>query len=130
MLRSCSSWDAYRQIYSGNVDPRRVAEFLLLSDEFPRSVRFCLASFDSALRRISGVPEHKFSNKAERLSGRLLAELQFSTIEEVFEEGLHGYLDRLQLEINDLGEALFDAYIFQPFNTPLEEFAQQQQQQQ
>jgi hypothetical protein len=60
----------------------------------------------------------------------LLAELQFSTIDDIFEEGLHAYLDLLQQKLNAVGEELFNAYIFQPFNSLEEEIQQQQQQQQ
>ena len=129
VLRSCSAWDTFRQSNRAEVDPRRVAEFLILSEDFPRSVRFCMSAFDSALRRLSGVPEGRYSNPGEKLSGRLLAELQFSSVEDVFEPGLHDYLDVLQQRFNDIGEALFATYISHPFSNPVEEFQQQQQQQ-
>jgi hypothetical protein len=64
------------------------------------------------------------------LAGRLEAELQFSTIDEVFAGGLHGYLDTLQGKLNDVGGALFNAYIFQPFNNLEEEIMVQQEEQQ
>ena len=38
VLRSCSAWDAYKSIYGADVHPRLVAEILLLSEDFPRSV--------------------------------------------------------------------------------------------
>ena len=129
LLRSCSAWDAYRQIHA-DVEPRRVAEFLLLSEDFPRSVHYCLSAFDAALRSISGVPPRRFSNPAEKLSGRLLAEIQFSSIDDIFTEGFHEYLDSLQQKFNAIGEALFATYIFQPFSIASEEIQQQQQQQQ
>jgi hypothetical protein len=47
--------------------------FLLLHEEFPRSVRFCAEELDAALRRISGVPAGRFANAAEQRSGRMLA---------------------------------------------------------
>jgi uncharacterized alpha-E superfamily protein len=131
ILRSCSAWDAYKTIHGAEVHPKLVAEFLLLSQDFPRSVRFCAGELNSALRRISGVPEGRFCNDAEKLAGRLVAELQFSTIEEVFAEGLHIYLDRLQAKLNAIGEAMFNAYIFQAFHSMEEEiFVQQEEQQQ
>jgi uncharacterized alpha-E superfamily protein len=129
VLRSCSGWDAYRQIHGADLGPRRVAEFLLLSEDFPRSVEFCIVALDSALRRISGVQQGRYSNEAEKLSGRLVAEVQFSGIEDIFNLGLHDYLDLLQQRFNQIGAALFAAYIFQPFNET-EDLQQQQQQQQ
>jgi uncharacterized alpha-E superfamily protein len=129
ILRSCSAWDAYKAIRGAEVSPRLVADFLLLSEDFPRSVEFCVAMLDSSLRAISGSPAGRFNNRAEKLCGRLLAELQFSTIDDIFEVGLHGYLDLLQQKLNAVGDELFNAYIFQPFNTMEEEIQQQQQQQ-
>ena len=68
---------------------------------------------------------------AERLTGRLLAEVQFCTIDEVFERGLHQYLDDLQLKLNAIGAAIFNAYFFQQIKTMDEEiFVQQEEQQQ
>jgi uncharacterized alpha-E superfamily protein len=130
VLRSCSAWDAYKSIYGADVHPRQVAEFLLLNDNFPRSVRFCVTELNHALRRISGVPEGHFCNDGEKLTGRFLAELQFSTVDEIFEIGLHKYLDEAQLKLNNIGDALFRAYIFQPFQNPDEEHMVQQEEQQ
>ena len=131
VLRSCSGWDAFKSIYGAEVHPRHVAEFLLLNEDFPRSIRFCVERLNDSLRRISGVSERRFSNDAEKLCGRFAAELQFCTIEEVFESGLHDYLDLVQLKLNNIGAALFNAYIFQAFDTSNEEqFVQQEEQQQ
>jgi len=131
ILRSCSAWDAYKSIYGADVHPKLVAELLVLSEDFPRSVRFCCQELDTALRKISGVAEGRFVNDAERHAGRLLAELQFSTVEEIFERGLHGYLDDLQIKLSRIGEALFNAYFFLSFAAFDEvQFVQQEEQQQ
>jgi len=131
ILRSCSAWDAFKSNYGAGVHPRDVADFLMLNENFPRSVRFCADRLNDALRSISGVSERRFSNDAEKLCGRLVAELQFCTIEEIFEAGLHDYLDRLQLKLNKIGDALFNAYIFKTFGTnEPEQLVQQEEQQQ
>lgn len=130
VLRSCSAWDAYKAIYGAEVQPALVAEFLLLTDDFPRSVRFSVRHLNSVLRRISGVQDGRFSNVAEKLAGRLLAELQFSTADDIFEIGLHSYIDILQGKLNAIGDALFQAYIFQPFQTPDDNELRQQEEQQ
>src|SRR4029079_17233736 len=57
VLRSCSALEAYRKVYVGQVAPWRVAEFIITHPAFPRSVRFCVDSFDAALHRISGSHE-------------------------------------------------------------------------
>ncbi|WP_438481558.1 alpha-E domain-containing protein [Oleiharenicola lentus] len=131
VLRSCSAWDGYKALHGAEIQPALVADFLLLSDEFPRSVRFCVRHLNNALRRISGVAEGRFTNDAEKLAGRLLAEFQFSTADDVFDIGLHTYIDVAQAKLNAIGDALFQAYIFQPFQTPEDyELRQQEEQQQ
>jgi len=130
VLRSCSAWDAYKSLNGVDVHPRQVAEFLLLDDTFPRSLRFCVAELNRAVRRISGVAEGHFCNDAEKLTGRLLAELQFGTIDEIFEIGLHRYLDEAQTKLNNIGEAVFRAYIYQSFLNPDSEHMVQQEEQQ
>ena len=130
VLRSCSAWDSYKSIYGAEITPRLVAEFLLLNEDFPRSIRFCIAELNLALRRISGVAEGRFCNDAEKLAGRLAAELQFSTIDEIFTAGLHDYLDLLQMKLNNIGAAMFNTYIFQPFQVEDSQHMVQQEEQQ
>src|SRR5258706_3072441 len=131
ILRSCSAWDIFKSAYGAEVHPRNVADLLMLNEDFPRSVRFCVERLNDALRRISGVSERRFSNDAEKLCGRLAAELQFTTVEEVFDAGLHDYLDQVQLKLNNIGDAMFKTYIFHEFATnDAGHFVQQEEQQQ
>jgi uncharacterized alpha-E superfamily protein len=130
MLRSCSAWDAYKALHGADVRPRLVAEFLMLSPDFPRSGRFCIEQLNRALRRISGVADGRFSNDAEKLCGRLLAELHFSSADDIFRPDLHSYIDGFQAKLNAVGEALFQAYILQAFENGSETAWRQQEEQQ
>jgi hypothetical protein len=89
-----------------------------------------VSELNRAIRRISGVAEGNFCNDAEKLTGRFLAELQFSTVDEIFDRGLHQYLDEAQTKLNDIGAALFQSYISQPFQNPDGEHMVQQEEQQ
>src|ERR1700742_3584730 len=42
VLKSCSAFEAYRKIHTGQVTPWSVAEFIILHDAFPRSLPFCV----------------------------------------------------------------------------------------
>ncbi len=44
--------------------------------------------------------------------------------------GLHQYLDDAQMKLNNIGAALFNAYIFQPFESPDGAHMVQQEEQQ
>jgi len=114
ILRSCSSHDAYRKFYVAQVEPDKVVEFLILNEFFPRSIRSCAGALDIALRRISGTQEERFTNQAEKLSGRLVAELNYSALEDIKTVGMHKYMDELQVKLNAIGEAIFQTYLFSP----------------
>jgi uncharacterized alpha-E superfamily protein len=110
VLRSCSAFEAYRKLHTGQVTPWSVAEFIILHDRFPRSIRFCIDSLDLALHRISGSDRTHFANEAERLSGRLRSELHYTTIGEVFRAGLHEWLDGTQGRLIEIGSAMHRQY--------------------
>lgn len=110
VLRSCSAFEAFRKIYRGQVTPWTVSEFIILHDQFPRSVRFCIDAMDDALHRISGCDRAHFSNEAERLCGRLSSELTYTTTAEIFRTGLHEYLDGIQSRLIEIGNAMHRQY--------------------
>lgn len=87
VLRGCSAFEAYHHRYVDEVQPWNVAEFLILSPNFPRSIRFCVSTLDYHLRSITATSEGQFSNSAEQLSGRLRSELLYTTIEEIVQRG-------------------------------------------
>lgn len=120
VLKSCSAFEAYRKVYTGQVTPARVTEFIILHDHFPRSIRFCIDALTSALHRISGCDRTHYSNEAERLAGRLTSDLNYTTINEIFKTGLHEYLDRTQGRLIEIGEAMQDTYTNWLEDTPNE----------
>jgi uncharacterized alpha-E superfamily protein len=138
ILKSCSAHEAYRKIYVAQVEPSKICEFLILHADFPRSIRFCVQQLDDSLRRISGSSDEHFRNNTDRLSGRLASQMNYTTIEEIFARGVHTYMDDLQLGFNEIGEAIYHAYMFsQPMdlekeiqNQQLRQFQHSQQQQQ
>ncbi len=110
VLKSCSALEAYRKIYVDQVAPWKVAEFIITHAEFPRSIRFSVDSLDSALHRISGSSEAKYANEVERLSGRLRSDLDYASIADIFEFGLHEYLETIQERLVELSDALYSTY--------------------
>lgn len=113
ILRSCGAMGAFRTAQR-EINAVGVTDFLMFSREFPRSVRYCIEKVDISLHRISGTPRGTFSNEAEREAGRLLAELNFGSTENIFEAGLHGYLDALQGRLNHIGGEIFETYVLMP----------------
>jgi len=110
VLRSCSAREAYLKIYEGQVTVPGVVEFLILHPSFPRSIRFSVDHLDRMLHRISGGSPLSFTNEAERMSGLLRSTIDYAKVETIIENGLHQYLDGIQLGLSDIAGALAKTY--------------------
>lgn len=101
LLKSASAYEMYRK-RSQRITPTGVAAFLILDREFPRSIRVCFEQAEASLHQIVGTPIGTWQNSVERTLGRLRSELDYMTIEEILQSGLHEFLDRLQVQINQI----------------------------
>lgn len=109
LLRSVSAYEMYRK-RQHRIIPTGVAEFLILDREFPRSIRFCLMQAERSLHQITASPPNTWSNPAERSLGRLRSELDYLTIEEIIQTGLHECLTHLQKQIYNVGNNVFETF--------------------
>lgn len=109
LLGSTSALEAYRQAV-GELQPSSVVAFLVLDRSFPRAIRFCLLKADTALRRISGTPAGSFVNPVERTLGRICAELNYTSVEDILQHGLHEYLDELQIAMNEVDQQICSTF--------------------
>ena len=113
ILRSCGAMGAFRATRN-EITAHSVTEFLIFSPDFPRSVRYCIGKINSTLHRISGSSHGTFSSEAERLTGRMLADLSFGDPENIEKMGLHNYLDAVQAKLNEIAEEVFATYVLLP----------------
>ena len=109
VLKSVSGFEMYRKKY-GRITPPDVVDFLVMDNEFPRAVRFCIKSASESLQSVTGTPVGAFRYRSEQLMGQLRAELDFTSVDTVLRSGLHEYLDRLQLKMNGIDEGLRDDF--------------------
>lgn len=108
-LRTCTAFEAFSR--TGHpLTAERVAEFLLLDNWFPRSVEFCVQEISASLHSLSGTRADVFTNDAEQLCGRLIAELRFAGIDEIMGEGLTAYLEDIRSKLDRLGQAISQEY--------------------
>jgi uncharacterized alpha-E superfamily protein len=113
LLRSASAFEMYRKRY-GQIVPDQIIEFLVLDTEFPRAIHHCLITAEQALRNISGTRRGRFTNPAEKTLGRLLADIDYTQIEEIKTSGLHEFIDNLQTRLNDVGTAVYETFFAYP----------------
>lgn len=116
LLQSATALTMYRRLY-GRIAPSSVANFLLLNQQFPRSVHFCLIHAQNSLKAIAGTPVGSFRYNSEQELGRLRAELEYTRIEDVIEQGLHEFIDNFQTRLNKFGAAIHHDFFTLPEQT-------------
>jgi uncharacterized alpha-E superfamily protein len=110
VLRSCRAYEAYQRLYVGRVEAEHVVEFLLLHPEFPRSVRFSLEAAGRALTAIEGTVPGRELSKADRLLGRMLADLRFGEVGQILQGDMHAFLGSLLERCAQASRAVQDQY--------------------
>jgi uncharacterized alpha-E superfamily protein len=109
VLRSCCSIEAFRRNYIGDMDPLRVASFLILQRSFPRAIRYCVEEAHAAIIAIRGISARSV-DPAERILGRLVAQLEYAEISEITDAGVPAYLQKIQHSIAEAAIAVQKTY--------------------
>jgi len=110
VLRSVSGFEMYRKQY-GRILPRDIVDFLVLDREFPRSVHHCIRSSDESLHAITGVPLGSYKYPSEQSMGMLRSEFAFTSVDSIIRQGLHEYLDALQVKMNTIDARVANDFV-------------------
>ena len=73
----------------------------------PRSLAACFEQIGQAMERIQG----QHDQAAKRLAAEIAARLTYSNIDEIFETGVHEYVDACLADINELTLRIQRAYL-------------------
>jgi uncharacterized alpha-E superfamily protein len=119
LLKSRTAFEAYCQVYTADLRPDRIAEFLLLNPEFPQSVRFAAGRAHAALQAIGRSTGLREAANLERLAGRLRSALDYAHIDEIMAGDLRDYLKEIRQECSRIHTALYETYIAPPLASAL-----------
>jgi uncharacterized alpha-E superfamily protein len=120
LLRSCTAFEAYCKVYTADLRPDRIAEFLMLSPSFPHSIRFSAEALETALKQIGAEVSSRRSARVERIAGRMQATLAFGQIDEIMSGGLQAYLETVLRQCSQAHSALYQTYITYPIEAALQ----------
>jgi uncharacterized alpha-E superfamily protein len=102
LLRSVSAFEVYRKVYRDVITPERVTELLILRDDMPRSLHFCINGVVKNLDLIANGQ----SGETQRQAGMLHAQLHYARVEDILAEGLHEWLTDFMDRIYLLGDGI------------------------
>lgn len=110
ILRSVSALRAYQWVYHSRLEPRRIAELLILRPELPRSIVACYARIEETLDGIAAAHGGR-RGECHRLAGEMHARLRFGRIGDIMEGGLHDFLTTTINRNLELGRQIQDFYL-------------------
>src|SRR5271154_3883164 len=111
LLRSATAFEAYCKVYTADLTPERILEFLLLDEQFPHSLRFSIDGLQNALEAIQRESGKQRTAQLSRLAGRLQASLSFSRIDDILDQDVIAYLRGIQAQCRQIHETIFEMYV-------------------
>jgi uncharacterized alpha-E superfamily protein len=110
VLRSVAGERAYRWLNAGSMDPRGIAQFLILDGRFPRSLAFCYDGLESNMASLAG--EHGRELEACGLLREACTRLRETGIESIVEHGLHQFIGKFIASNQRIANAVAADYRF------------------
>ncbi|MGD0301329.1 MAG: alpha-E domain-containing protein [Bryobacteraceae bacterium] len=118
LLRSCTAFESYCKVYTADLRPERVAEFLLLNPEFPHSVRFAVDQLRKSLGAVHEASARK-PDRLDKLAGRLTSALSYTPLEEIM-SNLHEFSLNIRRLCGNIDAGIYQVYISYPVEAALE----------
>lgn len=111
LLLAISGFEAYRREHH-LIDIEKVINFFLFNRRFPRSILSCVAGADWSLSQIDDASSAGQPRSAKKQTLALRHRLSNTNVKEVLAGGMHEFIDMLQTELNNVGNALNTNYFY------------------
>ncbi|MDB5660556.1 MAG: hypothetical protein JWS10_3171 [Cypionkella sp.] len=109
LLRAMSANRAFHWAYGGEITSGKIAHFLILNPQCPRSLITCVAGMNNHLIRLA--KHYGRETEAQPAAAKLLTDLENQSTDQIFEEGLHEFLTRFIGETATLGAIIHNSYL-------------------
>ena len=111
LLKQCTAFEAYCKVYKADVEPKKIAEFLIFDPQFPHSIRFAVDRVQEELGLLGAGGVAGKRAQAERLAGRLKASLDYGQVDELLAGDIDGFLRSIQTGCKSIHQSVYDAFI-------------------
>ncbi len=111
LLRCCTAFEAYCQVYTADLTPGRILEFLVLNRDFPHAIRYCIDTGRSAIQSIQTTGGRRSPEELIAGIGRLHAMLDYTTIGEILAGDAGAFLHKIREQCLRIHELLYRYYV-------------------
>ncbi|PZX10418.1 alpha-E domain-containing protein [Celeribacter halophilus] len=110
ILRSVSARGGFRMAYGSQVNAHDIAQFLILDKRMPRSLNFCATKIHNNLSYLAS--DRAEAPQSSLMSQALVERFMNHSIEDVFDYGLHEYIQTILGMLCKLGQQIEKDYRF------------------
>jgi uncharacterized alpha-E superfamily protein len=109
LLREVSALTAYRWVYRESIKPWLVADLLILNRQMPRSIASCQRQIVDHLDHMADA--YGRQGESQRLAAATLNRLNTARMDDIFQSGLHEFIQDFLVGNVRLGRAVADQYL-------------------
>jgi uncharacterized alpha-E superfamily protein len=111
LLRCCTAFEAYCQVYTADLSPDRILEFLLLNRDFPHAIRYSVDGVRQAIQSIQHTGGRRPPDQLTASIGRLHAMLSFTSISEIVAGDAAAFLHTIRQQCMGIHDLMYRYYI-------------------
>jgi uncharacterized alpha-E superfamily protein len=111
LLRCCTSFEAYCQVYTADISSDRILEFLLLNQDFPHAIRYTVDGMRDAIESIQRSGGRRPPDELIAVIGRLHAMLGYTTIQEILAGDVGKFLHTIREQCMRIHELIYRYYV-------------------
>jgi uncharacterized alpha-E superfamily protein len=111
LLRCCTAFEAYCQVYTADLTPDRILEFILLNRDFPHAINYCVDSIRHAVEAIQRTGGRRMPDELTAGIGRLHAMLGYATISEILSGDAATFLHTIREQCLRIHELVYRYYV-------------------
>jgi uncharacterized alpha-E superfamily protein len=111
LLRCCTSFEAYCQVYTADISSEQILEFLLLNRDFPHAIRYTVDGMRDAIDSIQRSGGRRPPEELIAVIGRLQAMLGYTTIQEILAGDVAKFLHTIREQCMRIHELIYRYYV-------------------
>jgi uncharacterized alpha-E superfamily protein len=111
LLRCCTAFEAYCQVYTADLTSDRIIEFLVLNRDFPHAIRYSVDAVRQAVQSIQHTGGRRPPDELTAGIGRLHAMLSFTSISEILSGDAGAFMHTIRGQCLRIHEMVYRYYV-------------------
>jgi uncharacterized alpha-E superfamily protein len=119
LLRCCTAFEAYCQVYTADISADRILEFLVLNRDFPHAIRYCVDAASQAVDALQRGGGRRPPEELRAVIGRLHAMLGYTTVGEILAGDPAAFLHSIRKQCMAIHEQIYRHYVYYSIQSAL-----------